>query len=188
MRKKTRRDSKNQTLTCNKVIERSSQASHKFELANLCFHHNEKCRTFVRRNSPAALEDIVKLPKIASTFFACLLFVTHSTAQQGQSSQSGNPSTQNQPRIAFPAPPDPNAGGNNDAAQQRMAGEMAKKANLARQAALKSDTDRLLKLAEELKTSVDKSSANVLSLDVIKKAEEIEKLAHSVKDKMKGPT
>jgi hypothetical protein len=39
----------------------------------------------------------------------------------------------------------------------------------------------------ELKDSVDKSSENVLSLDVVKKAEEIEKLAHSVKDKMKGP-
>ena len=37
------------------------------------------------------------------------------------------------------------------------------------------------------KDYVDKSNENVLSLDVVKKAEEIEKLAHSVKDKMKGP-
>ena len=43
------------------------------------------------------------------------------------------------------------------------------------------------KLSVELKQSVDKSDENVLSLDVIKKAEEIEKLARSVKDKMKGP-
>ena len=64
---------------------------------------------------------------------------------------------------------------------------MAKKANQDRQASLKADTDKLLKLAEELKSSVDKSNENVLSLDVLKKAEEIEKLAHSVKDKMKGP-
>jgi hypothetical protein len=71
--------------------------------------------------------------------------------------------------------------------QDRMAREMAKKANLERHTALKTDTDKLLKLAEELKDSVDKSSANVLSVDVVKKAEEIEKLAHSVKDKMKGP-
>jgi hypothetical protein len=34
---------------------------------------------------------------------------------------------------------------------------------------------------------VDKSNENVLSLEVVKKADEIEKLAHSVKDKMKGP-
>jgi hypothetical protein len=44
-----------------------------------------------------------------------------------------------------------------------------------------------LKLSLELKESVDKSDENVLSLDVIKRAEEIEKLAHSVKEKMKGP-
>ena len=69
----------------------------------------------------------------------------------------------------------------------RMAHDMAKKANEERAAALKNDADRLLKLALELKTYVDKSNENVLSLDVIKKAEEIEKLAHSVKDKMKGP-
>lgn len=63
---------------------------------------------------------------------------------------------------------------------------MAKKANQERQALLKTDTDKLLKLSQELKDYVDKSNENVLSVDVLKKAEEIEKLAHSVKDKMKG--
>ena len=33
---------------------------------------------------------------------------------------------------------------------------------------------------------MDKTTESTLSVDVIKKAEEIEKLAHSVKDKMKG--
>ena len=56
-----------------------------------------------------------------------------------------------------------------------------------RQAHLKSDTDKLLKLSQELKEYVDKSNENMLSIDVLKKAEEIEKLARSVKDKMKGP-
>ena len=65
--------------------------------------------------------------------------------------------------------------------------EMAKKANQERHADLKRDTDQLLKLATELKEYVDKSNENVLSLNVLKKAEQIEKLAHSVKDKMKGP-
>lgn len=64
---------------------------------------------------------------------------------------------------------------------------MAKKANQERAAAVKSDTEKLLKLAVELKASVDKSNENLLSVEVIRKAEEIEKLAHSVKDKMKGP-
>jgi hypothetical protein len=72
-------------------------------------------------------------------------------------------------------------------ARARITAEMAKRAAKERTAALKTDTDKLLKLSVELKEYVDKSDENVLSLDVIKKAEEIEKLAKSVKDKMKGP-
>ncbi len=45
---------------------------------------------------------------------------------------------------------------------------------------------KLLSLANELKADVDKSSKDTLSLDVVRKADEIEKLAHSVKEKMKG--
>jgi len=63
---------------------------------------------------------------------------------------------------------------------------MAKKANQERQVQLQHDADSLLKLATELKQYVDKSNENTLSLDVIKKAGEIEKLAHSVKEKMKA--
>ena len=74
-----------------------------------------------------------------------------------------------------------------DDARSRIEHDMAKKANQERNAALKNDTEKLLKLAVELKAYVDKSNENVLSLDVIKKADEIEKLAHSVKEKMKGP-
>jgi hypothetical protein len=74
-----------------------------------------------------------------------------------------------------------------DDPRDRLTREMAKKANEERHVALKNDTDKLLKLATELKAYVDKSGPNVLSVDVVKKAEEIEKLAHSVKDKMKGP-
>ena len=64
--------------------------------------------------------------------------------------------------------------------------EMARKRNQERQAALKRDTDKLLQLATELKEYVDKTNEHMLSLDVIKKAEEIEKLSKSVKEKMKA--
>ncbi len=67
-----------------------------------------------------------------------------------------------------------------------MQKEIEKKANAQRQADLKRDTDKLLKLSTELKEYVDKSNENVLSVEVINKAEEIEKLAHSVKVKMRG--
>ncbi len=63
---------------------------------------------------------------------------------------------------------------------------MEKKLNEQRHAQLKRDTDKLLELSTELKQYVDKTNENVLSVDVVKKAEEIEKLAHSVKEKMKG--
>jgi hypothetical protein len=73
-----------------------------------------------------------------------------------------------------------------DENRDQMEKDRAKKANLERQAQLKSDTDKLVKLAGELKEYVDKSNENMLSLDVMKKAEEIEKLAKSVKEKMRG--
>jgi hypothetical protein len=76
--------------------------------------------------------------------------------------------------------------GDSDPGRDRIVRDMAKKANLERQAALKNDTDRLVKLTSELKEYVDKSNENTLSLDVMKKAEEIEKLAKSVKEKMRG--
>jgi hypothetical protein len=73
-----------------------------------------------------------------------------------------------------------------DEQREKIEKEMAKKANQQRQADLKRDTDKLLQLATQLKQYVDKTNENVLSLDVMKKAEEIEKLAHSVREKMKG--
>lgn len=74
-----------------------------------------------------------------------------------------------------------------DEARERWEKDREKQANKERQEKLKADTDKLLKLATELKQYVDKSNENTLSLDVIRKAEEIEKLAKSVKDKMRGP-
>lgn len=84
-------------------------------------------------------------------------------------------------------PPDNPTMNDEDEARARINNDMAKKAAKERVAALKNDTDKLLKLSIELKTYVDKSDENVLSVDVIKRAEAIEKLARSVKDKMKGP-
>ena len=92
-----------------------------------------------------------------------------------------------------PPPPPPPRGditaapADEDEGRARLAADMAKRAAKERAAAIKTDTDKLLRLSVELKQSVDKSDENVLSVDVIKKAEEIEKLARSVKEKMKGP-
>lgn len=63
---------------------------------------------------------------------------------------------------------------------------MEKARNVDRQKQLERDTDKLLALAKELKEEVNKSNKNTLSVDVVKKAAEIEKLAKSVKDRMRG--
>jgi prephenate dehydrogenase len=55
-----------------------------------------------------------------------------------------------------------------------------------RQRRLVDDTDRLLALATQLHTDVAKTNKDILSLDVIKRADEIERLAHSVKERMKA--
>ena len=68
----------------------------------------------------------------------------------------------------------------------KLAEQAARSRNTDRQKRLVADTDKLLSLATELKQQVDKTDKNTLSVDVVKKADEIEKLAHSVKEKMKG--
>jgi hypothetical protein len=125
----------------------------------------------------AHFEDAVAIQRIAFIVFVCFLLGEVAGAQRPGYQPPPPP-----PNIEMAPVPKTDA----DEAQQRMAREMAKKANLARQAALKADTDKLVQLAGELKQDVDKSTENVLSLEVLKKAEEIEKLAHSVKDKMRG--
>jgi nitric oxide reductase activation protein len=64
--------------------------------------------------------------------------------------------------------------------------DQAKLRNADRQKQLVADTQKLVSLANELQSDVQKSSKDTLSMDVIRKADEIEKLAKSVRDKMKG--
>ena len=79
------------------------------------------------------------------------------------------------PQIGFPQ----------DQAQKEMQDRMMKEANKKRQQDIRDDTDKLFQLATELKAAVDKSNENVLSLDVVRKADAVEKLAKRVKEKMK---
>ena len=76
--------------------------------------------------------------------------------------------------------------GPEDEARRKFEHDHEKKANEERFQKLKEDTEKLVQLSNELKEYVGKANEHTLSLDVIKKAEEIEKLAKSVKEKMKG--
>jgi len=58
-------------------------------------------------------------------------------------------------------------------------------ANAERKKQIVDDTAKLLKLAADLKAEVAKTDKDTLSLSVIRKADEIERLAHNIKEKMK---
>jgi hypothetical protein len=85
--------------------------------------------------------------------------------------------------TAINQPPDANA-------QIQMREEQTKPqdyaaANTERRRQIAEDTSRLLKMAAQLKAEVDKTNKDTLSLNVIREAEDIERLAHGVKEKMK---
>jgi hypothetical protein len=82
---------------------------------------------------------------------------------------------------SFGEPPNPS-----DPMARQQQQRMEKARNADRQKQLEEDTDKLLTLAKELKEEVDKSNKDTLSIDVVKKAAAIEKLAKSVKDRMRG--
>jgi hypothetical protein len=62
----------------------------------------------------------------------------------------------------------------------------AKLLRVQRQKQLISDSDKLLKLATDLKQQIDNTPAEKLSADSVKKAAEIEKLAHSLRQRLKN--
>ena len=72
--------------------------------------------------------------------------------------------------------------------EQEMEDKRFHEANKHRQEEIRQDTQKLFQLASDLKAAVEKTDENVMSLEVIKKAEEVEKLAKKVKDKMKEGT
>jgi len=127
----------------------------------------------------------VRLKPIRFTSFLPLLLVAllSPTLSQNQS-QSPIQAPPEPPRLHPPQQEQPPSA--EDETRVRIEKDMAKKANKERQQQLKRDSDKLFDLATELKAYVDKSNENILSLDVIKKADQIERLARSVKEKMRA--
>ena len=92
------------------------------------------------------------------------------------------------PLEAAPVPeakPAPDADGQTEARGNETKPQASGAAISERKKQIAVDSAELLKLATDLKAEVDKTSKDTLSLNVIRKADEIEKLAHSVKEKMK---
>lgn len=116
---------------------------------------------------------------LAAMMMVCL-------AGRGVTQMSGNASpTPLQPTV-MPDARNPRAATPDDAMMRSAVEKQARLRNDERQKRLVSDTEKLLQLATQLHNDVAKTDKNVLSLDVIRRAEEIERLAHGVKDRMKG--
>jgi hypothetical protein len=64
--------------------------------------------------------------------------------------------------------------------------EAAKKRNIERQKRMVADANKIVELAQEINADVDKGDKSALSPTEAKKAEEIEKLAKGVKERMKS--
>lgn len=76
----------------------------------------------------------------------------------------------------------------NDQARMRQAKQAQQKnyeaANAYLQKKVSDDSAKLLKMASDLKTEVDKSGKDTLSLNVLRKAGEIEKLAKTIRSEV----
>jgi hypothetical protein len=84
--------------------------------------------------------------------------------------------------------PTPQAKGLNDDDREQTKQQGYDAANAERKREIADDSAKLLKLATELKAEVDKTNKDTLSVEVIRKADAIEKLARDVKQKMKLAT
>ena len=112
-------------------------------------------------------------------WLALLLPVAGSAQQGGAGSQFPAPPPHGFPRQDNSSPFDLNDVGNSVAAEKRLHA-----INAERQKALVADTDKLLALATELSNEIAKLNTGELSPAQLRKVEEMEKLAHGIKDKM----
>lgn len=93
--------------------------------------------------------------------------------------------------YALPATQFNNPHSQQSQSEREMLDRQVREANKKRQQDIRDDTEKLFQLSTELKAAVEKSNEHMLSLDVVRKAEEVEKLAKKVKEKMKeaiGPS
>lgn len=108
---------------------------------------------------------------------------TQQRTPQSGTNQPITPPNTTQPGIL---PPIDTPGSMDGGIRARMEEGRVKSANDDRHKRLATDVDKLLSLTNELKADLDKANKDELSLDVIRKAQEIEKLAHDVQNRMKN--
>jgi hypothetical protein len=128
---------------------------------------------------------LVRVRTLSLAWFFLTLFtvasLTFTSFVPVANSQGRGPAGMQQPQTLSVIMP-----GNSPAGDDRLQRAQAARIFVERQTQLRVDTAKLLALSMELKQQVDKTDIDVLSLEVVKKAQEIQKLAKSVQDKMKN--
>jgi len=109
---------------------------------------------------------------------------TSPAAGQQQHQPGGTPDL-SQPTNAPHLPNMSSADSTPDPMRATMKEQMIRDANIQRHKKMLDDANKMVQLANELKADVEKTQKDELSLEVMKKAAEVEKLAHDVQQKMK---
>ena len=121
------------------------------------------------------------------TFRALLVISVLTVAGGGQVRQDPSVMSSSQSRTPSSLPPlDRSDSIAPDPISTRLQEQQIRSRNSDRQKRLVADTDKLVTLVKELKEQVETPEKPLQPNDVGKRAEEIEKLAKSVKDRMKG--
>lgn len=129
---------------------------------------------------------------LRSAMVGTLLLTGTSGLISGQRGSGGQAPIQNPGPMAGPSTMGlPSITGRNndvpDPLGPRMQEQQAKSRNSDRQRRLVEDTARLLALAADLKQQMgNNTNKDAMTADMVRKAEEIERLAKSVKERMKG--
>jgi hypothetical protein len=128
----------------------------------------------VRRQVQVAMTGFGRYPRICSMM---IVWLSLGLAGQSQTQSSGTGSSADKQTPA--------------SAGQKDAGTTpAQAANLSpaerKRAELLADTEKLYQLTQELKAEVAKSNKDTLSVSVVKKAQEVERLAKSIKERSRS--
>jgi hypothetical protein len=119
------------------------------------------------------------------TVCACVFALAATLGTTGELTTQTESPNRGRPLISPTANPVPDANEQMKMQEQQNRNRNFEAVNLERKRQISDDSLRLLKLVIDLKTEVDKTSKDTLSLGIIRKADEIERLAHGVKEKMK---
>jgi hypothetical protein len=102
-----------------------------------------------------------------------------------QQQQPGSMPPLSQPTSAPHVPGMGTADSAPDPMRGAMREQMLRQANEQRHKKMLDDANKMVQLSNELKADVEKTQKDELSVEVLKKAAEVEKLAHDVQQRMK---